>query len=85
MTMPEKEKIYNCVCWICKKSFQSKNALNLDGDGKCEDCQSKHDKIAEQVQKTIDSRRALRGEPIGKTQVEFVPNGITAINYKQLL
>lgn len=61
-TKKEKAKTFSCFCMKCGKPFESKDEMDLDGDGKCPTCKKAVAKIAESVNAMIAQRRKQREE-----------------------
>lgn len=80
----KKEK-YSVNCGKCGKEFTSTNELDTDNEGKCPSCKKRIDKIVKEVQKRIDQKRLTRGSIVESPKTPMIPNGITKLNYKDLL
>ena len=63
-------KTYDCKCLKCGQDFQSKNEIDLDGDGICSLCYAKGQEIAKKVDAQIAINRANRPVAI---PVSFAP------------
>ena len=66
--MESVEKLYDCICGKCGVNFQSVKEMDLDGDGRCPECQQKADNIAQKVQAIMNERNKNRPPPKPKPQ-----------------
>lgn len=83
--MADQPQTYDCKCRKCGAKFISTDLLDFEGDGECASCKVEIKRVAEQVQKAIDARKAMRGPISNSPKIETTPNGVTHINWRQLL
>ena len=65
-------EIYKCVCMRCGEGYESSDASDLDGGGKCQPCAEKHRVIAAEVDAKIRAIQGIR-LPVVKEAPPIVP------------
>ena len=77
------QQLFETSCEKCGSSFTSTDIIDADGTGRCLPCKEKTKKIAENVQKIIDQRRASRPPAPPRRELPTMP-GTSYINARDL-